>query len=262
MTAPQPTPTPADGPLAHRTALVTGSSRNLGAAIATCLARSGARVVLTYHERAEQADTVRRSLAAPSTGEHLVVPARLETSDGAEELADRVLDEVPTVDILVNNAGPFEIEPLHQLTSARFDEVWHANLGAARTLVARLAPGMQQQGWGRVVNVSAGSAYVRNHSAYTLAKAALEVLTEQLALELGPLITVNAVAPGQIAESADEVAEIDPTFVDRAVGATPLGRLVTRGEVAELVGALCTPLFDAVTGVTIPIDGGWRLPRF
>jgi NAD(P)-dependent dehydrogenase (short-subunit alcohol dehydrogenase family) len=169
---------------------------------------------------------------------------------------------VAGVDVLVNNAGPFEIVPLHQLTSERFDEVWRANLGAARTLVARLAPGIQASGWGRVVNISAGSAYVRNHSAYTLAKAALEVLTEQLALELGPSVTVNAIAPGQIAESADEVAEIDPTFVDRAIAATPLGRLVTRAEVAALVSSLCSPLFDAVTGVTIPVDGGWRLPRF
>jgi NAD(P)-dependent dehydrogenase (short-subunit alcohol dehydrogenase family) len=73
---------------------------------------------------------------------------------------------------------------------------------------------------------------------------------------------VNAVAPGQIVESAADIAEFDPTFVERAVEATPVGRLVTRGEVADLVVALCGPLFDSVTGATIPIDGGFRLQRF
>jgi NAD(P)-dependent dehydrogenase (short-subunit alcohol dehydrogenase family) len=262
MTAPpQPTP-PTERPLAGRTALVTGSSRNLGAAIAAALARDGARVIITYRERADQADVVRRALAPAAAGEHVVAPAELGTAAGAEALADHVLDQVDAVHVLVNNTGPFEIVPLHKLTTARFDEVWHANLGAPRTLAARFAPGMKRSGRGRIVNISAGSAYVRNHSAYTLAKAALEVLTEQLALELGPTITVNAVAPGQIAESANEINEVDPTFVDRAIAATPLGRLVTRGEVADLVATLCTPPFDAVTGATIPIDGGWRLPRF
>jgi NAD(P)-dependent dehydrogenase (short-subunit alcohol dehydrogenase family) len=113
-----------------------------------------------------------------------------------------------------------------------------------------------------VVNVSAGSAFLRNHSVYTLAKAALVTFTESLAVELGPEITVNAVAPGQIAESAEDIAEFDPSFVERAVDATPTGRLATRPEVAAVVAELCGPLFDAVSGVTIPIDGGWHLPRF
>ena len=69
-------------------------------------------------------------------------------------------------------------------------------------------------------------------------------------------------SPGQIAESAEDIAEFDPSFVERAVAATPLGRLVTRPEVAAIVAELCGPLFAGVTGVTIPIDGGWRLPRF
>jgi len=112
------------------------------------------------------------------------------------------------------------------------------------------------------VNVSAGAAYLRNHSIYTLAKASLITLTESLAIEFGPEITVNAVAPGQIVESADDIAQYDPGFVERAIAHTPTGRLVTRSEVARIVANLCGPLFASVTGVTIPIDGGWHLPRF
>jgi NAD(P)-dependent dehydrogenase (short-subunit alcohol dehydrogenase family) len=121
---------------------------------------------------------------------------------------------------------------------------------------------MRAVGWGRVVNVSAGSAYIRNHSIYGLAKEALIFLTEELALELGPEITVNAVAPGQIEESAADIAELDPSFVGRAVEHTPIKRLATRREVADMVALLCSPAFDVVTGVTIPMDGGWRLQRF
>src|SRR5207302_4999838 len=103
-----------------------------------------------------------------------------------------------------------------------------------------VASGMRRRGWGRIVNISAGSAYVRNHSIYGLSKEAIIFLTEELALELGPEVTVNAVAPGQIAESADDIAEFDPTFVERAVRHTPAGRLVTRAEVAAIVAMLCS----------------------
>jgi enoyl-[acyl-carrier protein] reductase III len=75
-------------------------------------------------------------------------------------------------------------------------------------------------------------------------------------------VTVNAVAPGQIIESAADIAEFDPTFVDRAIEATPAGRLVTRREVAEIVATLCSPTFAVVTGATIPVDGGFRFRCF
>jgi NAD(P)-dependent dehydrogenase (short-subunit alcohol dehydrogenase family) len=125
-----------------------------------------------------------------------------------------------------------------------------------------ILPGMNERGWGRVVNVSAGSAYLRNHSIYGLAKAAVLHLTEALALEAGPGVTVNAVAPGQIDESAPDVSAIDPTFVERAVARTPAGRLVTRAEVAEAVALLCSPAFAMLTGAVLPLDGGWRFNRF
>jgi NAD(P)-dependent dehydrogenase (short-subunit alcohol dehydrogenase family) len=121
---------------------------------------------------------------------------------------------------------------------------------------------MRDAGWGRIVNISAGSAYQRNHSIYTLAKNALITFTEALALELGPEITVNNVAPGQIAESAEDMAQFDPTYPERAKEAAPLKRLVTRAEVARVVAELCGPTFDMVTGVTIPVDAGSRLARF
>jgi NAD(P)-dependent dehydrogenase (short-subunit alcohol dehydrogenase family) len=166
------------------------------------------------------------------------------------------------IDILVNNAGPWAGGPFLELAEKDWDFVLDTNVKSVYLATQLVAPGMRAAGWGRVVNLSAGSRYLRNHSVYGLAKDAVAFLTEELACELGPEVTVNAVAPGQIAESAPDIEEFDSSFVPRAIAATPAGRLVTRAEVAEVVCALCSPAFAMVTGATIPIDGGWRFYRF
>ncbi len=245
-----------------RRALITGSSRNLGAAIAARLAAAGATVVLTGRSSMDEARARRDELVERTGREHHVVRLDADEPDDVARAAREVQDLLGGVDVLVNNAGPFSITPFTELPTDEWRRTLDANLTAAIVLGRELAPGMRARGWGRIVNVSAGSAYLRNHASYGLVKASMITLTESLALELGPEITVNAVAPGQIAESAPDVAEIDPTFVDRAIERTPLGRLVTRAEVAELVHIMLGPVFDPVTGVVVPIDGGWRLPRF
>lgn len=248
--------------LEGKTALVTGSSRNLGAMIACELADRGCRVVLTCHSSRPDAEALLEELTRETGAGHHLVQCDLSTTSGTERLADEALSVTGGIDILVNNAGPFAMDPFVELDEEVWDSVWDTNVKAVYILVKRLGPGMRESGWGRVLNVSAGSAYARNHSIYTLAKSALITLTEELAVELGPEITVNAVAPGQIYESAEDMAEFDPSFVERATEATPLQRLVNRQEVASLAADMCGPVFDMVTGVTIPIDGGMRLPRF
>jgi NAD(P)-dependent dehydrogenase (short-subunit alcohol dehydrogenase family) len=244
------------------TALVTGSSRNLGAAIAVELATRGATVAITYKTSRGEALALARRIGSETGGSHPVLQADLSSGDKTRDFLDRFIAEVGSADILVNNTGPFSMEPFTELSEEEWDRIWDSNVKAAQLCAKRLAPGMRERGRGRIVNISAGSAYIRNHSIYTLSKAALITLTEVLALELGPEITVNAVAPGQIAESAEDIAELDPSFVERAIEHTPIERLVTRSEVASIVADLCGPRYDGVTGVTIPIDGGWRLNRF
>ncbi len=151
---------------------------------------------------------------------------------------------------------------LSTLAESEWDRIMNVNLKAAYLMAQAVAPGMQAAGWGRIITMAAGSAFIRNHGVYGLAKGAVILLTEALALELGPAITVNAVAPGQIAESGPDISAIDPTFVDRAIAHTPAGRLVTRAEVAGLIAWLCSPAADLITGHTIPVDGGWRFNRF
>jgi NAD(P)-dependent dehydrogenase (short-subunit alcohol dehydrogenase family) len=246
-----------------RTALVTGSSRNLGAVIAERLASHGATVAVSYRSSEAQAQELVERLKAATGREHVAVGGDLADGAQVEALVSAARAGLGgRIDVLVHNAGPFTMTPFAELGEPEWNAVWDVNVKAAQLATRLVAPAMRDAGWGRIVLLSAGSAYLRNHSIYGLAKQALTFLAEALALELGPQVTVNAVAPGQIAESADDIAEHDPSFVERAIAHTPAGRLVTRAEVAELVAALCGPSFDMVTGATLPVDGGWRLQRF
>lgn len=244
--------------LAGRVALVTGASRNLGAEIARAMATAGARVIVNYHNSSQAALDVVASLAGSG---HAAVGADASTPAGIDRLvAESERLTGATVGILVNNAGPFSMTPYAELDPAEFDLIWNTNVRAAYLAARRVAPGMTAAGWGRIINISAGSAYLRNHSVYSLAKEAMITLTEQLAVELGPAALVNCVAPGQILESAEDMAAFDAGFVARTTALTPAGRLVTRADVAGVVLALCSPAFSMVTGATVPVDGGARLP--
>jgi NAD(P)-dependent dehydrogenase (short-subunit alcohol dehydrogenase family) len=247
-----------DPDLSGHVALVTGSSRNLGAEIARAMASSGARVAVNFLSSGQAAEMVVAGLEGSG---HAAIGGDVSTPSGIESVAAQTEEFMrASIDILVNNAGPFTMTPFADLNPAEFDRIWNANVKAAYMATRRVAAGMAAGGWGRVINISAGSAFLRNHSVYSLAKDAMITLTEQLALELGPAITVNGVAPGQIAESAEDIASHDPEFIGRTLARTPAGRLVTRAEVAGVVLALCSPVFDMVTGVTVAVDGGARLP--
>jgi NAD(P)-dependent dehydrogenase (short-subunit alcohol dehydrogenase family) len=116
---------------------------------------------------------------------------------------------------------------------------------------------MKGRGQGHIINVAATDYRHRSHSVYGLAKAGVVYLTEALALELAPHVRANSLVPDLIADNEEMTDE----FVAKAVGGTPLRRLVTRAEVAEMACLLCTPVFDVVTGQTITMDGGRTIPR-
>lgn len=243
------------------TAVVTAGSRNLGAAIVRELAARGASTISTFRSSPENCMALVEHLPATSGQRHSCCYADLESSQGIESFVDQ-LASLDQADILINNFGPFSMTPFTEMTEGEWDRTWNGNVEATRRCSRAVAPVMRSRGRGRIVNISAGSAFIRNHSIYTLAKASVMTLTEMLALELGPEINVNGVAPGQIAESADDIAEFDPDFVDRAIQHTPTRQLVSRREVASIVVDLCESRYDGVTGVVIPIDGGWGLSRF
>lgn len=251
-----------DKPLKGKVALVTGAYRNLGTVTAETLAEFGATVLINDLDDALRFRDNALKIIQSHGGEVSAIEADLSQSEQVRYLAEQALSRYDRVDILVNNAGPFNMDAYVLLDEESWDRVMNVNLKAVYLLVKHLAPHMKSNGWGRIINMCAGSAYVRNHNVYTLAKKGVEVITESLALELGPEILVNAIAPGQILESLPDIAEFDPTFGDRYTARAPAKRLVTRKEIATIIALMCTPTFSGMTGMTIRVDGGAELPRF
>ena len=248
----------ADSRLKGKVALVTGSSSGAGAEIAREFGRLGAHVAVhcrSNFEAAQQVVGEIRREGHSATAFHADLSVAAET----RRLAAEVTGQLGAVSILVNNAGPFAGPPFLELKEQDWDAVLAANLKAPFLLVQEMAPVMMQQGWGRVINIGATSALVRSHSVYGLAKAALLHLTESLALELAPAVTVNAVVPSQIASARTDTLQ---DYKRAAIAGTPLGRLVTETEIAKVVARLCEPEFDFMTGRAVVLDGGRTLPRF
>jgi len=237
--------------LQGKLALVTGSSSGAGVEIATALARRGARVAVHYRTSRAAAEMVARAIG-DGGGEAAAFQADIARADDVRRLIEEVGERLGPISILVNNAGPFCDTPFTMLAEPDWDYVMDANLKSVYVAAQQVAPEMARLGWGRIVNVGATSGLVRSHGVYGLAKAALLSLTESLA-------TVNAVVPSQIAGPRTDRM---PAYRAAAIVATPLGRLVTPGEIAQMVVLLCSPAFDFVTGRAIVMDGGRTIPVF
>jgi NAD(P)-dependent dehydrogenase (short-subunit alcohol dehydrogenase family) len=247
-------------PLHGKVALVTASSRYTGSVIATSLARAGAATAIHYYRSRDKAEALAQKLRAERL-EASAFGADGRQPDELRRLADEVIQRYGGVDILVNNLGPYADTPFLELPDAQWDWILNTTLKAPYLLVQELAPGMIERGWGRVINISAASAYIRSHSIHGLAKKALIYLTEALAVELAPHVTVNAIAPGQI-EDSELIDQIDPNYKRILRQASPLKRLVTRQEIADTVVLLCGGPFASVTGQTLRLDAGWTIPTW
>lgn len=244
--------------LAGKVALITGASSGTGAEIARAFAHAGMQVAVHYRSEAGAAkrvvDTIR-----DEGGTAVAFQADLADAASTRDLATAAVERLGTISVLVNNAGPFIDTPFLKLKERDWDAMLAANLKAPYLLVQALAPAMIEQGWGRIINLGATSALVRSHGIYGLAKAALLHLTESLALELAPAITVNAIIPSQIASARTDTM---PVYKNAAIAGTPMGRLVTESEIAKMAVLLCRPDFDFMTGRPIVLDGGRALPQF
>ena len=244
--------------LAGKVALVTGASHGTGVDIARHLAGAGAHVAVHYRTGGDAAGAVVAAIRADG-GEAAAFSADVARPDEVRRLVRDVAGRLGPIAVLVNNAGPFDGTPFARLPEADWDYVMAANLKAVYLAAQLVAPDMRRLGWGRIVSIGATSGFVRSHGVYGLAKAALVHLTEALAVELAPEVTVNVVVPSQIASPRTD------TLVDYkalALAGTPLGRLVRQDEIARMVQLVCSPAFDFVTGQAIVLDGGRTLPRF
>jgi len=244
--------------LRGKVAIVTGASSGAGVDIARELARLGARVAVHYRSSRAGADEVVEAIRAAG-GEAATFQADMAVSDDVRRLVAEVDGRLGPVSVLVNNAGPFADTAFRTLTERDWDYVMNTNLKSVFLTSQLVLAGMETLGWGRIVNLGATSAFVRSHSVYGLAKAALLHMTESMAVDFAPHVTVNAVVPSQIASARTDKM---PAYKAAAIAATPLKRLVTQPEIARMVALVCSPAFDFVTGRAIILDGGRSIPVF
>ena len=241
MTAPRPV------------ALVTGSARRLGAAIARTLHGAGYDLALHCRHSRGEMDALAAELERARPNSILVQQAELADFDRLPELVAHTIGRFGCLNALVNNASSFAPTPIGTVTPAQWDALFASNARAPFFLAQAAAPHLAVAR-GAIVNLADiyGERPLREHTVYCMAKAALLMLTKSLALELGPSVRVNAVSPGAILwpeEGGDEAKQ-------RAMLArTPLARTGTPEEVAEAVRWL---LQDAhySTGQVLHLDGG------
>jgi 3-hydroxybutyrate dehydrogenase len=244
------------GDLAGRTAVVTGGASGIGRACARRLAEAGAHVIVVdiSAEGAKQA-------ASEAGGEYLVAdlsdPDTVDTLDLA-------------ADIVVNNAGLQHVAPVHEFPPEQFARIVRLMVETPFRLVRRLLPGMYDQGWGRIVNVSSVHGLVASpyKVAYVTAKHAIEGMSKVIALEGAEHgVTSNCVNPSYVrtplvenqitaqaeAHGLSEAEVVEQVMLEPAA----IKRLLEPAEVADVVAYLCSDQASFITGASVPIDGGW-----
>jgi enoyl-[acyl-carrier protein] reductase III len=248
--------------LTNKTALITGSSRGIGRAIALELARWGADVIVHYVRKKGAAEEV--VAAIESLGcRAMAVKANLAEADQIEAMFDEIEAKMGRCDIFVGNAASGTPRDILDVTDKHWDWTMDVNARSILRCVQRLVPAMERAGWGRIINItSPGSHRVLPHyGAIGLSKAVVESLTRYLAVDLAPKgIIVNAVSPGLVATDAVSAFPVDlqATF-EYAQSRTPAGRLVTPEDVARIVAFLCSEDATMIVGQTIMVDGGYGL---
>lgn len=236
--------------------LITGASGGLGEQMSRDFAREGAKVALNYAHSKERAERT-AAYIQDAGAEALTVRADIARLDEVRSMVDQVVERFGSIDILVNNAGLSIDAPFLDMREQDLDRVLDVNLKGPFLVSQAVGRRMVAAKRGRIVNISATSAVVARpgNANYAAAKAGLNMLTQSMALELGPYVNVNTVALGFV--DSDLVRELfSPDEISRAADSVPLKRLTTYEETSEFVLMLASNVAGFVTGQTIPYDGG------
>jgi NAD(P)-dependent dehydrogenase (short-subunit alcohol dehydrogenase family) len=249
--------------LENKIALVTGSTKGIGFAIAQWLAAEGANVVVNGRN-----ETAAQAAAQKIGGKAKGVAADVSTAAGCGDLVKKV----PHVDILVNNAGIFEPKPFVEIPDADWDRFYQVNVMSGVRLTRAYLPGMLKKDWGRVIFISSesGMQIPEEMIHYGMTKSSQLALVNGIArLAQGTGVTVNAVLPGPTASEGvtDFVStlaagakqtpeEFEKEFFRSVRPTSLLKRFASVDEVASMVAYLCSPLASATNGAAVRVDGG------
>jgi NAD(P)-dependent dehydrogenase (short-subunit alcohol dehydrogenase family) len=241
---------------ANKSVLITGASGGLGGQLALDFAREGAKVTVNFSSSAAAADRIVAQIKETG-GQAIACRADISSAADVKTMVEKTVETYGGVDILVNNAGLNIDAPFLELSENDWDRVMGVNLKGPFLMSQAVGRHMAAAGKGRIINISATTAIQPRigNANYTAAKAGLNMLTQSMALELGPDVTVNAVALGAVdcplvheLFSKEELEQFNDTV--------PLKRMTTYKETSAFVMMLASDTAAFVTGQAIPFDGG------
>ena len=256
--------------LAGRVALVTGSTSGIGLGIARALAEAGADVVLNGLGVVAEIGRTREQIAAEFGVKASYSPADMTRPKSIAEMIAATIAESGRLDILVNNAGIQHVAPLEQFPVEKWDQILAINLSSAFHTTRLALPAMRKNGFGRIINVSSTHGLIASpfKAAYVAAKHGIVGLTKVTALETAEeAITCNAICPGYVYTPLVE-AQIDgqakahgisrdQVIRDVLLAQQPNKRFTTVEELGALTVFLSTEAAGSITGIALPVDGGW-----
>jgi len=256
--------------LAGKVALVTGSTSGIGLGIVRALAAAGAEVVLNGLGSAAEIDRTREQIAGEFGVKASFSPADMTRPESIGEMIAATVAQFGRLDILVNNAGIQHVAPLDQFPVEKWDQILAINLSSAFHTTRLALPAMRQNGFGRIINIASAHGLVASpfKAAYVAAKHGIVGLTKVTALETAEEgITCNAICPGYVYTPLVE-AQIDSqakahgisrdqVIRDVLLAQQPNKRFATVEELGALTVFLSTEAAASITGVALPVDGGW-----
>jgi 3-hydroxybutyrate dehydrogenase len=251
-------------------AIVTGSTSGIGLGIAKVLAAKGANLVINGFGDADAIEKERAGLESDFGIKAVYSDADMSKPDQIAAMVDLCASSFGSVDILVNNAGIQHTDPIEQFPAEKWHAILAINLSSAFFSIQAALPHMRQKGYGRVINIGSAHGLVAsaNKAAYVAAKHGVVGLSKVVALETaGSGITCNTICPGwvhtplvqkQIEAMAEEQGISVEAATDKLLCAKqPSGQFVTPDQIGELAAFLCSPAAAQITGIALPIDGGW-----
>jgi len=254
----------------RKTAVVTGSTSGIGLGIAEALAGAGMNVMLNGFGDAEEIEQTRARIEGENGVTALYSSADMTKPAEIEAMIGTARTELGSVDVLVNNAGIQHVEAIETFPAEKWDAILAINLSSAFHTIRHALADMKERGWGRVINIASAHGLVASpyKSAYVAAKHGILGLTKTVALEAAEHgVTVNAVCPGyvltplvekQIPDTAKARGITEEEVVnDVLLAAQPTKEFVTTEQLGALAIFLCSDAAASITGIALPVDGGW-----